>query len=37
MGGNGGFVSGVHTDADIDHTLTAFEEAFSDLRRESLI
>jgi glutamate-1-semialdehyde 2,1-aminomutase len=37
MGGSGGFVSGVHTDADIDHTIKAFESAVSELRAEDLV
>ena len=37
MGGSGGFVSGVHTDADIDHAIKAFEAAVSELRAESII
>ncbi|MCI0839583.1 MAG: aminotransferase class III-fold pyridoxal phosphate-dependent enzyme [Chloroflexi bacterium] len=37
MGGSGGFVSGVHTDADIDHAIKAFEAAVSELRAEHLV
>ena len=37
MGGSGGFVSAVHTDADIDDTIKAFEAAVSELRAESII
>ncbi len=36
MGGGGGFVSAVHTDADIDHTIEAFETAVGELRAEEL-
>ena len=37
MGGSGGFVSGVHADADIDHAVKAFEAAVSELRAEDLV
>ena len=37
MGGSGGFVSAVHTDADIDHTIKAFEAAVTELRAEDLV
>ncbi|HEY5639867.1 MAG TPA: aminotransferase class III-fold pyridoxal phosphate-dependent enzyme [Dehalococcoidia bacterium] len=37
MGGSGGFVSGVHTDGDIDQTIKAFETAVGELRAERLI
>ncbi len=37
MGGSGGFVSGVHTDADINHTIEAFEAAVGELRSEGLV
>jgi glutamate-1-semialdehyde 2,1-aminomutase len=37
MGGSGGFVSGVHTAADIDHTLAAFEAAIAEMRGEGLV
>jgi glutamate-1-semialdehyde 2,1-aminomutase len=34
MGGAGGFTSGVHTGADIDHTVEAFEASVRELRAE---
>jgi len=34
---NGGFVSAVHSEEDIDVTLAAFEETLADMRREGLI
>ncbi len=34
MGGNGGFVSGVHNDGDIDKTLDAFEATVHELNSE---
>jgi glutamate-1-semialdehyde 2,1-aminomutase len=37
MGGSGGFVSGVHTGADIDYTIKAFEAAVGELRGEGLV
>ncbi|MCH7952611.1 MAG: aspartate aminotransferase family protein [Chloroflexi bacterium] len=37
MGGSGGFVSGIHTDADIDHTIKAFEAAVGEMRAEDLV
>ena len=37
MGGSGGFVSAVHTDADIDDTIKAFEAAVAELRAEDLV
>ena len=37
MGGSGGFVSGVHTDADIDHTIEAFEAAIGEMRAEGIV
>lgn len=37
MGGSGGFVSGVHTEADIDRTIEAFETAVGELRGEQFI
>ena len=37
MGGSGGFVSGIHTDADIDHTIKAFEAAFEEIDAEDLV
>jgi glutamate-1-semialdehyde 2,1-aminomutase len=36
MGGSGGFVSGVHTEADIDLTLAAFEASVREMRTEGL-
>jgi len=37
MGGSGGFTSGVHTDADIDLTIEAFEAAVREMQTEGLI
>ena len=37
MGGSGGFVSGVHTDADIDHTIEAVEAAIGEMRAEGIV
>lgn len=37
MGGNGGFTSGVHTDADVDHTIEAFAETLAEMRREGIV
>ena len=37
MGGRTGFVSGVHTDADIDHTIEAFEAAVGEMHAEGLV
>jgi glutamate-1-semialdehyde 2,1-aminomutase len=37
MGGSGGFVSGVHTEADIDETLAAFAAALAELRAEGMV
>ena len=37
MGGSGGFVSGIHTNADIDHTIEAFEAAVGEMRAEDLV
>jgi glutamate-1-semialdehyde 2,1-aminomutase len=34
---NGGLVSAVHTDEDVDATLAAFEETLADMRREELL
>jgi glutamate-1-semialdehyde 2,1-aminomutase len=36
MGGTGGFVSGVHTEADIDATVAAFEATIGEMRAEDL-
>jgi glutamate-1-semialdehyde 2,1-aminomutase len=36
MGGNGGFTSGVHSEADIDAAIEAFREAAGELRDEGL-
>ncbi|HEY5638866.1 MAG TPA: aminotransferase class III-fold pyridoxal phosphate-dependent enzyme [Dehalococcoidia bacterium] len=37
MGGSGGFVSGVHTGADIDLAIEAFEAAIGELRSEGAV
>jgi glutamate-1-semialdehyde aminotransferase len=37
MGGAGGFISGVHTDADIDETIEAFEASLGELSAEGLL
>jgi glutamate-1-semialdehyde aminotransferase len=37
MGGSGGFVSGVHTEADIDRTIEAFEAAIKEMHAEALV
>ncbi|GBD13538.1 Glutamate-1-semialdehyde 2,1-aminomutase [bacterium HR24] len=37
MGLSGGFVSGVHTEADVDAVLEAFEASIHDLRRDGLL
>jgi glutamate-1-semialdehyde 2,1-aminomutase len=37
MGGNGGFVSGVHGEADIDATIAAFEATVLQMRAEGLV
>jgi len=37
MGGSGGFTSGVHTEADIDHTLEAFEATIAEMQTEGLL
>lgn len=37
MGGSGGFTSGVHTDADIDLTLEAFEKTIARMQAERII
>ena len=34
---NGGLVSAVHTEEDVETTLAAFEETLADMRRESLV
>jgi len=34
---NGGFVSAVHSEEDVDATLAAFEETLADMRREALV
>jgi hypothetical protein len=34
---NGGFVSAVHSEEDVDATLAAFEETLADMRREELV
>jgi len=34
---NGGLVSAVHTEEDVDATLAAFEETLADMRREELV
>jgi glutamate-1-semialdehyde aminotransferase len=34
MGGAGGFVSGVHTEADIEHTISSFRSALTALKAE---
>jgi glutamate-1-semialdehyde 2,1-aminomutase len=37
MGGTGGFTSGVHTEADIEQTVKAFEETVRQMRNEGLV
>ncbi len=37
MGGSGGFVSGVHCEADVDLTIAAFEGAVRDLRTDGVV
>jgi glutamate-1-semialdehyde 2,1-aminomutase len=37
MGGSGGFVSGVHTEADIETTLAAFEATLGQLKDEEIL
>ncbi len=37
MGGAGGFVSGVHSQGDIEQTIEAFEAAFNSLRAEGVV
>jgi glutamate-1-semialdehyde 2,1-aminomutase len=37
MGGAGGFLSGVHTDGDIDKTLDAFEATVHEMRHDGVI
>lgn len=37
MGLNGGFLSGVHTEADVERVLEAFEATLADMRREGLL
>ena len=37
MGGSGGFVSGVHTDADIDQTIAAFDTTLGEMRAEGIL
>lgn len=37
MSGAGGFVSGVHTEADVDQTVAAFEAAVREMRAEGLL
>jgi glutamate-1-semialdehyde 2,1-aminomutase len=37
MGGNGGFTSGVHTDADIEATIEAFAATVQDLQADGLL
>jgi len=37
MGLSGGFLSGVHSDADVDAVLEAFEASLNDLRRDGLL
>ncbi len=37
MGGSGGFVSGVHSEADVDLTIAAFEGAVRDLRTDGVV
>jgi glutamate-1-semialdehyde 2,1-aminomutase len=37
MSGRTGFVSGVHTEADIDTTLAAFEAATGEMKAEGLL
>lgn len=37
MGGSGGFTSGVHTDADIDLTLAAFEKTIGQLLADGIL
>lgn len=37
MGGSGGFTSGVHTDADIDATIAAFDATLSQMQDEGII
>ena len=36
MGGNGGFVSGVHTPKDIAETVKAFEDTVGEMRVEAI-
>jgi glutamate-1-semialdehyde 2,1-aminomutase len=37
MGGSGGFTSGVHTEADIDATVAAFDATVGEMRAEGLV
>jgi glutamate-1-semialdehyde aminotransferase len=37
MGGAGGFVSAVHSEADIERTISAFAEAISALRADGTL
>jgi glutamate-1-semialdehyde 2,1-aminomutase len=37
MGGSGGFTSGVHTAADVDATVAAFEAVAAEMRAEELL
>jgi glutamate-1-semialdehyde 2,1-aminomutase len=37
MHGEGGFVSGVHSDSDIDATITAFEASLAELKRDGVL
>jgi hypothetical protein len=37
MGGAGGFTSGVHTDADIQQTVGAFEASVRELQAENAL
>ena len=37
MHGEGGFVSGVHTDADIDHTISAFESSIREMQSDGVL
>jgi hypothetical protein len=37
MGGAGGFTSGVHTDADVQQTVVAFEASVRELQAEGVV